>query len=96
MLKLTYKCLPSYRRIKALPSTMMTMMDEVLRQCGFIGTLIVSGQDPELADSITSMIFHTGKRATGQSFINSYPDLKESMMSSFNTFAYKCLSEYMS
>lgn len=83
----------SYRRIRALPSSMMTMLDEVLRQCGFIGTLIIGGPDPELADSITSMIFHTGKTATGQSFIESYPDLKESVTNAFNS-TFKVVDKY--
>jgi hypothetical protein len=73
---------------------MMTMLDEVLCQCGFIGTLIIGGPDPELADRITSMIFHTGKTTTGQSFIDTYPDLEESLVNSFNTFAHKCLGEH--
>jgi hypothetical protein len=77
-----------------LPVSMMTMLDKVLHQCGFIGTLIIGGPDPELADRITSMIFCTGKTTTGQSFIDTYPDLKESLVNSFNTFAHKCLGEH--
>ena len=77
-----------------LPISMMTMLDKVLHQCGLIGTLIIGGPDPELADGIASMIFHTGKTTTGQSFIDAYPDLKETLTNSFNTFAHKCLGKH--
>ena len=72
---------------------MMTILDEVLRQCGFIGTLLVGGPDPDVPDRIMSMIFHTGKTAANQNFAEVYPDLKTTMTSSFNTFAHKCLSK---
>jgi hypothetical protein len=70
---------------------MMTVLNEVLRQCGFIGTLIVGGPDPDVPDSMMTMIFQTGKMATGLSFGDAYPDLKANITSSFNTFAHKCL-----
>lgn len=73
---------------------MVTMLDEVLRQCRFIGTLIVSGPDPDVPNSIMSMIFQSGKTATGMTFGDSYPTLKTTMTNSFNTFAHKCLSEF--
>jgi hypothetical protein len=71
---------------------MMTMLDEVLWQCGFIGTLIVGGPDPDVPNSIMSMVFQSGKTATGLSFNDAYPELKATMTSSFNSFAHKCLS----
>jgi len=74
---------------------MMKMLDEILRQCGLIGTLIVGGPDPDMPNSMISMIFHTGKTATSLSFGDAYPDLKASMTSSFNTFAHKCLSKLL-
>jgi hypothetical protein len=74
---------------------MMIILDEILRQCGFIGTLIIGGPDPDMSDSVMSMVFHTGKTATGLSFGDAYPDLKANMTSSFNTFAHKCLSKYI-
>jgi hypothetical protein len=83
--------LPSFRRIQALPGSMMTMLDEVLRQCGFIGTLIVGGPDPELPNQVISMIFQSGKTMTGMTFSEAYPELKVTMTNSFNTFAHKCL-----
>jgi hypothetical protein len=73
---------------------MMTMLDEVLWQCGFIGTLVVGGPDPDMPNSIMSMVFQTGKTATGLSFADAYPDLKGTMTSSFNKFAHKCLSRF--
>jgi hypothetical protein len=72
---------------------MMKVLDEILRQCGFIGTLIVGGPDPDVPNSVKTMIFHTGKTATGLSFGDAYPDLKANMTTSFNTFAHKCLSK---
>jgi hypothetical protein len=87
--------LQAYRKIQALPSSMMTILDEVLRQCGFIGTLLVGGPNPDVPDRVMSMIFHTGKTAMGQNFADVYPDLKTSMTSSFNTFAHKCLSKLL-
>ena len=42
---------------------MMKMLDEILRQCGLIGTLIVGGPDPDMPNSMISMIFHTGKNS---------------------------------
>jgi hypothetical protein len=86
--------LPSRRRIQALPVSMVTMLDEVLRQCGFIGTLIVGGPDPDVPNNIISMIFQSGKTATGMTFGDSYPALKTTMKNSFNTFAHKCLSKF--
>jgi hypothetical protein len=73
---------------------MMTMLDEVLRQCGFIGTLVVGGPDPDAPNSIMTMVFQTGKTATGLNFTDAYPDLKGTMTGSFNTFAHKCLSRF--
>ena len=73
---------------------MMTILDEVLRQCGFIGTLILGGPDPDAPNNIMSMIFHSGKTATGLGFSDAYPDLKATLTSSFNTFAHKCLSKF--
>lgn len=69
----------------------MTVLNEVLRQCGFIGTLIVGGPDPDVPDNMMTMIFQTGKTATGLSFGDAYPDLKANITNSFNTFAHKCL-----
>jgi hypothetical protein len=69
----------------------MTVLDEVFRQCGFIGTLIVGGIDPDVSNSV--MVFHTGKTATGLSFGDANPDLKASLTSSFNAFAHKCLGK---
>ena len=83
----------SIRRIQALPGSMMTMLDEVLRQCGFIGTLIVGGPDPEVPNQVMSMIFQSGKMATGMTFGDAYPELKVATTNSFNTFVHKCLSE---
>lgn len=73
---------------------MMTILDEVLRQCGFIGTLIVGGPDPDVPNRIMSMVFQTGKTVTGMNFTDAYPDLKGTMTGSFNTFAHKCLSRF--
>ena len=70
------------------------MLDEILRQCGFIGTLIVGGPDPDAPNNIMSMIFQSGKTATGMTFGDSYPTLKTTMTNSFNTFAHKCLSKF--
>ena len=86
--------LPSHRRIQALPVSMVTMLDKVLRQCGFIGTLIIGGPDPDVPNNIISMIFQSGKTATGMTFGDSYPALKTTMTNSFNTFAHKCLSKF--
>jgi hypothetical protein len=72
---------------------MMIVLDEVLRQCGFIGTLIVGGLDPDVSNSVMTMVFNTGKTATGLAFGDAYPELKASMTSSFNTFAHKCLGK---
>ena len=69
------------------------ILDEVLRQCGFIGTLLIRGPDPDVPDHIMLMIFHTGKTAVDQNFTEVYPDLRMTMTSSFNTFAHKCLSK---
>jgi hypothetical protein len=74
---------------------MIKILDEILRQCGLIGTLIIGGPDPDMPDSVMSMVFHTGKTATGLSFGDVYSDLKTSMTSSFNTFAHKCLSKHL-
>ena len=72
---------------------MMIVLDEILRQCGFIGTLLVGGPDPDVANSMMTMLFHTGKTATGLSFGDAYPELKVNMKKSFNTFAHKCLGK---
>jgi hypothetical protein len=72
---------------------MMTMLDEVLRQCGFIGTLIIGGPDPEMPDSIISMVFQSGKTSTGLTFSDAYPKTKTALTNSFNAFALKCLSK---
>jgi hypothetical protein len=74
---------------------MMKVLDEILRQCGFIGTLIVGGPDPDVSNSMMTMVFQTGKTATGLTFGEAYPDLKASMTNSFNTFAHKCLSKHL-
>ena len=77
-----------------MPVSMVTMLDKILRQCGFIGTLIVGGPDPDAPNNIMSMIFQSGKTATGMTFGDSYPTLKTTMTNSFNTFAHKCLSKF--
>jgi hypothetical protein len=75
---------------------MTVVLDEVLRQCGFVGTLIVGGPDPDMPNNIMSMVFQSGKTAVGLTFSDAYPDLKAAMTSSFNTFAHKCLSKISS
>jgi hypothetical protein len=72
---------------------MMKVLDEVLQQCGFIGTLIVSGLDLDVSNSVMTLVFNMGKMATGLTFGDAYPELKASMTSLFNTFAHKCLSK---
>jgi hypothetical protein len=40
---------------------MMKVLDEILQQCGFIGTLIISGPDPDMSNSMMTMVFQMGK-----------------------------------
>lgn len=72
---------------------MMKVLDEIFQQCGFIGTLIISGIDPDVSNSVMTLVFHTGKTSTGLSFGDANLDLKASLTSSFNAFAHKCLGK---
>jgi hypothetical protein len=40
-----------------------------------------------------TMIFNTGKTATGLSFSDTYPELKANISNTFYTFAHKCLGK---
>jgi hypothetical protein len=40
-------CSPCNRAVRALPNSAAKMLNEIYRQTGFVGTLLLGGDDPE-------------------------------------------------